>query len=40
LQGKEGDLFRKILPHSIALASLVGLTVFLLSKFGSAWIPH
>ena len=40
LQGKEGDLFRKILPHSIALASLVGLIVFLFSKFGSAWIPH
>jgi len=40
LQGKEGDLFRKVLPHSIALASLVGLIVFLYAKFGSAWIPH
>jgi lactate permease len=39
LQGKEGDLFRKILPHSIALASLVGLIVYLIAKFGSAWIP-
>jgi lactate permease len=40
LQGKEGDLFRKILPHSIVLASLIGLIVFLFSKFGGAWIPH
>jgi lactate permease len=40
LQGKEGDLFRKVLPHSIALASLVGVIVFLISKFGASWIPH
>ncbi len=40
VQGREGDLFRKILPHSIVLASLVGVIVFLLSKFGAAWIPH
>ena len=40
LQGKEGDLFRKVLPHSIALASLVAVIVFLLSKFGASWIPH
>jgi len=40
LQGKEGDLFRKVLPHSLALASLVGVIVFLISKFGASWIPH
>ena len=40
LKMKEGDLFRKVLPHSIALASLVGLIVFLFAKFGAAWIPH
>lgn len=40
LQGKEGDLFRKVLPHSIALASLVGVIVFLIAKFGASWIPH
>lgn len=39
LQGKEGDLFRKVLPHSLALAGLIGLIVFLISKFGAAWIP-
>ena len=39
LQGKEGELFRKILPHSIALASLVGLIFFLYPKFGALWIP-
>jgi len=40
LQGKEGDLFRKVLPHSIALASLVGVIVFLIAKFGLALVPH
>jgi lactate permease len=40
LQGKEGDLFRKVLPHSIALASVVGIIVFLISMFGASWIPH
>jgi lactate permease len=40
LQGREGDLFRKVLPHSIALASLVGAIVFLISKLGASWIPH
>jgi len=39
LQGREGDLFRKILPHSVALASLVGLIVYLIAKFGTSWIP-
>jgi lactate permease len=39
LQGREGDLFRKILPHSLALASLVGLIVYLIAKFGTSWIP-
>jgi len=38
-EGKEGDLFRAVLPHSIALAVLVGIIVYLFSAFGQAWIP-
>ena len=38
-EGKEGDLFRAVLPHSIALAALVGLIVYFFSSHGQAWIP-
>lgn len=39
-EGREGDLFRAVLPHSIALASLVGLIVYLFAWHGQAWIPE
>src|SRR5437667_524418 len=38
-EGKEGDLFRAVLPHSIALAALVGVIVYFFSTAGQAWIP-
>lgn len=38
-EGKEGDLFRAVLPHSIALAAIVGLIVYLFSAYGQALIP-
>ena len=37
-EGKEGDLFRAVLPHSIALAALVGVIVYFFSTHGQAWI--
>jgi lactate permease len=38
-EGKEGDMFRKVLPHSIALAAIVGLIVCFYAYHGQAWIP-
>ncbi len=38
-QGREGDLFRKVLPHSLILASLVGLIVFFFATAGRALVP-
>ncbi|HZT31003.1 MAG TPA: lactate permease LctP family transporter [Bryobacteraceae bacterium] len=38
-EGKEGDLFRAVLPHSIALASVIGLIVYWYAYFGQSWIP-
>jgi len=38
-EGKEGDVFRGVLPHSIALAAIVGLIVCWFAFFGQAWIP-
>ena len=38
-EGKEGDLFRAVLPHSIVLAGLVGLIVYFFSSAGQAWVP-
>ena len=38
-EGKEGDLFRAVLPHSIVLAALVGLIVYFFSSAGQAWVP-
>jgi len=40
LQRKEGDVFRKILPHSIALAAVVGLIVYFYAYYGQQWIPN
>jgi lactate permease len=37
--GREGDLFRKILPHSLILAAIVGLIVLGFAMFGRAWVP-
>ena len=38
--GKEGDVFRKVLPHSIALAAIVGLIVYFYAYYGQQWIPN
>jgi len=38
-EGKEGDLFRAVLPHSIALAAIVGVIVYIYAYWGQAWIP-
>lgn len=38
-QGREGDLFRKVLPHSLALAAIVGLIVLFFAVAGRGWIP-
>jgi lactate permease len=39
-EGREGDLFRAVLRHSIALAAIVGLIVFFFAYYGQGWIPH
>ncbi|HKW97985.1 MAG TPA: L-lactate permease [Bryobacteraceae bacterium] len=38
-EGKEGDMFRAVLPHSLALAAIVGLIVCFYAYFGQAWVP-
>jgi lactate permease len=38
--GKEGDVFRKVLPHSIVLAAIVGLIVYFYAYYGQQWIPN
>jgi lactate permease len=38
-EGEEGNVFRKVLPHSIALAAIVGVIVYLFAYYGQAWIP-
>jgi lactate permease len=37
--GREGDLFRKILPHSLVLAGIIGLIVMFFATLGRAWVP-
>ena len=37
--GTEGDLFRKVFPHSIILASLVGLIVLFFATAGHVFVP-
>ncbi|MDE3197093.1 MAG: lactate permease LctP family transporter, partial [Acidobacteriota bacterium] len=37
--GSEGDLFRKVFPHSIILASIVGLIVLFFATVGLGFVP-
>jgi lactate permease len=37
--GCEGELFRRVFPHSIILASIVGLIVLILATAGRAFVP-
>ena len=39
LRGREGDLFRKVLPHSLILAASIGLIVFFFATAGRVWVP-
>lgn len=39
-EGKEGDLFRAVLKHSIALALIVGLIVMMYAYLLGDWVPH
>lgn len=39
-EGREGDLFRAVLPHSIALAAIVGFIVWAFAAWGQAFIPN
>jgi lactate permease len=38
-EGKEGDLFRAVMKHSVLLALIVGLIVMLYAYVLTAWIP-
>jgi len=40
IQNREGDLFRAVLKHSIALAILVGLIVMLYAYVVPGWVAH
>jgi lactate permease len=39
-EGREGDLFRAVLWHSIVLAAIVGAIVYIYAYHASAFIPH
>ncbi len=39
LPGREGDLFRKVVPHSLVLAAIIGLIVFFLATAGRVFVP-
>jgi lactate permease len=39
-EGREGDLFRAVLWHSIALAAIVGLIVFTYAYYATWLIPQ
>jgi lactate permease len=39
-EGKEGDLFRAVMKHSVLLALIVGLIVMLYAYVLTAWIPN
>ena len=39
-EGREGDLFRAVLVHSIALALIVGIIVMLYAYVVPAWVPQ
>ncbi len=38
-EGKEGDLFRAVLKHSILLAVIVGLIVMVYAYLLPGWVP-
>lgn len=38
-QGREGDVFRAVLKHSVALACIVGLIVLVYAYWLTSWIP-
>ena len=38
-QGREGDMFRAVLRHSILLALIVGLIVTLYAYWLTGWVP-
>ena len=40
LEGKEGDVFRAVLKHSIALALLIGLIVMFFAYAAPGWVPN
>ena len=39
LEGKEGDVFRSVLKHSIALALIIGLIVMFYAYVAPGWVP-
>ncbi len=39
-EGREGDLFRAVLVHSIALAVIVGIIVLLYAYVVPGWVPQ
>jgi lactate permease len=39
IEGREGDLFRAVLKHSVPLALIVGIIVMLYAYVFTAWIP-
>ena len=39
LEGKEGDVFRAVLKHSIALALIIGLIVMFYAYRPPGWVP-
>jgi lactate permease len=39
-EGKEGDLFRAVLWHSVALAAIVGVIVFIYAYYATSLIPN
>jgi len=40
LEGREGDLFRAVLKHSVLLALIVGVIVMLYAYVVPEWVPH
>jgi lactate permease len=40
LEGKEGDVFRAVLKHSIALALIIGLIVMFYAYVAPGWVPN
>ena len=40
LEGREGDVFRAVLKHSIALALIIGLIVMFYAYVAPGWVPN